>query len=75
MSAAEQMAALDERMAANLRRRQNLDIYTDYLEAGGFRDLDSWLTRRFTENDFTCWPSRQAGHQAERDFQPLGETE
>lgn len=75
MSAAEDLNELDKRIAQLRILSRNIDIYTQYLESGGFREFKPWVTYRFTEEDFTCWPPRQAGYQAERDFQPVGETE
>jgi hypothetical protein len=74
MSALDRMAQIDNLVAANLLRRANNDRYEKYIEAGGKRGLSDWLSTRLTEDDLAGWPSRQAGHMAERTFRPVGET-
>jgi hypothetical protein len=75
MSATDDLHEVEKKIVKARILSRNLNIYADYLEAGGKRRLSDWLSYRFTEDDFTCWPARQAGHLAERNFQPLGETE
>lgn len=74
MSASDDLNELDKRILKLRTMSANIDIYADYVEAGGHRRFQDWLTRRLTEDDFIGWPARQAGHIAERSYRPIGET-